>query len=34
MTIAGEHHQGSSVVVYRLADGVVSEGFDIPSALI
>jgi ketosteroid isomerase-like protein len=34
MTIAGQHHQGSSVVVYRLAGGLVSEGFDIPSSLI
>jgi ketosteroid isomerase-like protein len=34
MTIAGEHHHGSSVVVYRVAEGLVIEGFDIPSALI
>jgi hypothetical protein len=32
MTIGDVRHQGSSVVVYRLADGVIIEGFDIPSA--
>ena len=32
MTIGDDRHQGSSVVVYRLADGVIVEGFDIPSA--
>ena len=31
MTIGDIRHQGSSVVVYRLADGVIIEGFDIPS---
>jgi hypothetical protein len=31
MTIGDVRHQGSSVVVYRLADGVIVEGFDIPS---
>jgi uncharacterized protein len=31
MTIGDVRHQGSSVVVYRLADGVIIEGFDIPS---
>ncbi len=34
MTMDGVHHEGSSAVVYRLADGVVVEGFDIPSATI
>jgi hypothetical protein len=34
MTIGGEDHNGSSVVVYRIAGGVVVEGFDIPSASI
>ena len=31
MTIGGVRHHGSSVVVYRLADRVIIEGFDIPS---
>jgi hypothetical protein len=31
MTIGDVRHHGSSVVVYRLADGVIIEGFDIPS---
>jgi uncharacterized protein len=31
MSIGGVRHSGSSVVVYRLADGLVVEGFDIPS---
>jgi hypothetical protein len=31
MTIGNARHQGSTVVVYRLAGGVVIEGFDIPS---
>jgi ketosteroid isomerase-like protein len=34
MTIDGVHHEGSSVIVYRIADGRVVEGFDIPSASI
>jgi hypothetical protein len=34
MTIDGVEHSGSSVIVYRLADGKVVEGFDIPSASI
>jgi hypothetical protein len=34
MTIGGEQHNGSSVVVYRIAEGVVVEAFDIPSAAI
>jgi len=34
MTIGDEHHAGASVVVYRIADGTVVEGFDIPSASI
>jgi hypothetical protein len=34
MTIAGVNHRGSSVVVYRVRNGEVAEGFDIPSALI
>jgi hypothetical protein len=34
MTIDGTHRKGSAVVVYRLADGRVTEGFDIPSASI
>ena len=34
MAIDGIHHAGSSVVVYRVADGMVVEGFDIPSASI
>jgi hypothetical protein len=32
MTIGDVRHLGSSVVVYRLVDGVITEGFDIPSA--
>jgi uncharacterized protein len=32
MTIGDVRHQGRSVVVYRLADGVIIQGFDIPSA--
>jgi uncharacterized protein len=31
MSIGGTPRTGSSVVVYRLADGLVVEGFDIPS---
>ena len=31
MTIDGVHRQGSTVVVYRLGEGGVIEGFDIPS---
>jgi hypothetical protein len=31
MTIDGAHRQGSTVVVYRLGEGGVIEGFDIPS---
>ena len=31
MTIGDVRHQGNSVVVYRLADGGIIEGFDIPS---
>ena len=34
MTLDGVHHAGSSVIVYRVAGGVVVEGFDIPSASI
>ena len=34
MTIDGVHHAGSSVIVYRVAGGMVVEGFDIPSASI
>lgn len=34
MAIGDVHHRGSSVVVYRLADGLIVEGFDIPSASI
>jgi ketosteroid isomerase-like protein len=34
MDIDGEHHGGSTVVVYRIADGIIVEGFDIPSAAI
>jgi len=34
MTIGGKDHNGSSVVVYRIAGGVVVEGFDTPSASI
>jgi hypothetical protein len=32
MTVDDMPRQGSSVVVYRVADGAVVEGFDIPSA--
>jgi len=32
MTMNGVRRAGSTVVVYRVADGVVVEGFDIPSA--
>jgi uncharacterized protein len=32
MTIDDVRHAGSSVVVYRLMDGGIVEGFDIPSA--
>jgi hypothetical protein len=32
MTIDDIPHQGSSVLVYRVANGAVVEGFDIPSA--
>jgi hypothetical protein len=31
MTIGDVRHQGTSVLVYRLAGGVIIEGFDIPS---
>lgn len=31
MTIDDVRHQGPSVLVYRLAGGVIIEGFDIPS---
>lgn len=34
MTIDGVQRKGSSVVVYRVLDGAVIEGFDIPSASI
>jgi hypothetical protein len=34
MVIDGVQHAGSSVIVYRVADGMVVEGFDIPSASI
>jgi uncharacterized protein len=34
MTIDGVLREGSSVVVYRIANGTVIEGFDIPSASI
>jgi len=32
MTIGDVRHQGSSVVVYRLVNGVIVESVDIPSA--
>ena len=31
MTIGDARYQGTSVLVYRLAGGVIIEGFDIPS---
>ena len=34
MEIDGEHHAGSSVVVYRIANGIIAEGFDIPDTTI
>jgi hypothetical protein len=34
MNVKGEHRAGSTVVVYRVANGYIVEGFDVPSALI
>ena len=34
MTINGERRAGATVVVYRVANGIIVEGFDIPSALL
>ena len=34
MTVDGVHREGSGVMVYRVADGAVTEVFDIPSASI